>query len=241
MNLLLSAHADDIAYSLGGALLKGYISQITATLVTVFQRGLYVPYARPKASVEEASAIRDAEDLAYAAKVGLKHKGLGLRDVTLRGYPDLEDSIFTVTDYRQDPGAVESIETIQSFLDEQTEMTRLWVPLAIGNHIDHVLLLKAVLGWKAKPELEVIFYEDVPYAGFEELDSIETWVQQVIGSAEAEIIDISEQFEKKLKNLEIYGSQVSQDDIDLVKLHARRIVPGLAVERVWRRKKRLGE
>jgi len=66
-------------------------------------------------------------------------------------------------------------------------------------------------------------------------------VQQVIGSAEAEIIDISEQFEKKLKNLQIYGSQVSQDDIELVKLHARRIVPDLAVERVWRRKKRLGE
>jgi LmbE family N-acetylglucosaminyl deacetylase len=236
MNLLLSAHADDIAYSLGGALLQGYIDPSTATLVTVFQRSLYAPYVLPGAMVEEASAIRYAEDLTYAAQIGLKHQGLGLEDATLRGYPDL-DCIFTVANYGQDPGAAASINTIQSFLDQQTAIERLWVPLSIGNHIDHVLLFQAVLGWQAPTALEIIFYEDIPYAGFEELANIAPWVQQVIGPAQPEIIDISVHFAKKLQNLAVYDSQVSTADIELVKLHAQRIVPGLAVERVWRRKK----
>lgn len=232
MDLLLSPHADDIAFSVGGALLQGYMSK--ATLVTVFEHSSYIPYADPTVSVEQASAIRHAEDLAYADKLGLRHMGLGLKDTTQRGYLDLEE-IFTVTDYRKDPSAVQIIQTIQSFLNQHTEITRLWVPLAIGNHIDHLLVLNSVLTWKADPKPELIFYEDIPYAGCETLQNIQTQVYQSIGFLEVETIDLGDRLEEKLTNLKIYASQVSQEDIDLAKLHAQRIVPGLAVERVWRK------
>lgn len=232
MDLLLSAHADDIAYSIGGILLKGYCQQ--SKLVTVFEQTTFVPYTtKPANSIEEATAIRHAENIAYANKLKLEHYGMGLKDATLRRYTDL-DTIFTVTDYRQDSGAEESIQVIHNFLDTQTQMQRLWVPLAIGNHIDHVILQKAVLSWQATFSCELIFYEDVPYTGFETLDSIDRWVREILGSTKVEIIDITQEFAAKINNLKLYASQVSSEDIERVRFHARRITPERAVERIWR-------
>ncbi|NEO44067.1 MAG: hypothetical protein F6K55_07980 [Moorea sp. SIO4A3] len=234
MDLLLSAHADDVAYSIGGLLLKGYCHE--PKLVTVFQKSIYAPYSVESGSSEAVICnIRYAEDIAYANKLGLQHEGIGLKDVTLRGYTNL-DTIFTVTDYRQDPDAEASIQAIQSFLNTQTGVTRLWVPLGIGKHIDHIILQKAVLLWSATSSLEKIFYEDVPYTGFEELSTIETWVQQTLGAAELEMIDICQHLEEKLQNLQLYSSQVSSEDLERVKFHAQRIVAGTAVERIWRQK-----
>jgi LmbE family N-acetylglucosaminyl deacetylase len=235
MDLLLSAHADDIAYSIGGILLKGYCQQ--SKLVTVFEQTTFVPYiTKPVTSIEQATTIRQAENIAYANKLQLEHYGMGLKDATLREYTDL-DTIFTVTDYRQDSGAEESIRVIHNFLNTQTEMKRLWVPLGVGNHIDHIILQKAVLSWQTTFPLELIFYEDVPYTGFETLNSIDTWVRQVLGSTQVEIIDITYQFEEKLSNLKLYASQISSEDIERVKFHAQRIMPGFAMERIWRQVK----
>lgn len=232
MELLLSPDADDIALSIGGILLSGYLKN--ATLGTVFQQSSYIPFVNTKATVDQASAIRFAEDIAYSNKVGLHHIGLGLKDTTQRGYLDFE-SIFQVTNYQQETDAIEIIQVIQSFLSAQTNLTRLWTPLGIGNHIDHILVNKAVLSWQADYDTEIIFYEDIPYASWQELNSIEIEIYKNIGSAKPEIIEITPWLQDKLENLQIYSSQISQAEIDSVKLHAQRIVNGLAVERIWRK------
>ena len=231
MDLLLSPHADDIAYSIGGILVQKYIAN--ATLVTVFQRSSYLPFVETVSSVEEAMAIRYKEDFTFAKKLDLNYGGLGLNDTTQRGY-DL-DLIFKLTDYRQDPDSLKIIQALHSFFDQCVEITRLWVPLAIGNHIDHLLVLNAVLEWQTDYQPELIFYEDIPYAAWQDLNDIETLVHQKIKSAKPENIDVSECFEEKLENLKIYVSQVSPDDIESVKFHAQRILSGLAVERIWRK------
>jgi LmbE family N-acetylglucosaminyl deacetylase len=239
-NLLLSPHSDDIAFSLGGALLQGQIPN--ATLATVFEYTSYIPYSEDEnLSIDEVTNIRRAEDQAYAKQMGLVFTGLGLNDASQRGYVDWKE-LFNVRDYRQDAEATIIINAIHSFLNQQKNFTCLWVPLSIGNHIDHVLVHQAALQWwtesqQRQSQIEIMFYEDIPYAGTVELDEISDFIYQKIGLAVSQIIDISSAFPKKLNNLKFYASQVGSEDLDLVQKHADRIVPGKAVERVWRKQK----
>lgn len=233
MHLLLSPHPDDIAYSLGGAVLKGYINE--GILATVFQRSSHVPNINLKASIDEGSSIRFKEDRAYAQRVGLAYKGLSLKEAVDRGYRDF-DAICKKDSYLTDHSRVENNRVIQSFLEELLErqqITTLWAPLAIGYHVDHVMVSRAVLNWKTKKKLEIIFYEDIPYAAYLDRASLDQWIIQQIGPAKEELIDISAVFQEKMRNIEIYKSQINEQDVAGLKQHALRLVPGFATERIW--------
>lgn len=231
MHLLLSPHPDDIAYSLGGTVLKGYIKE--GVLVTIFQRSSHVPNIHPSASLEEGSAIRYQEDKAYAEEVGLAYQGLGLKEAMDRGYQDFA-AICREDNYLTDASIKDNICMIQSFLEQQAVST-LWVPLSIGYHIDHVIVNRSVLDWETKKKLEIIFYEDIPYAAYVNHDEIHSWITEHIGPVEEEWIDIGAEFQEKLRNIEIYKSQLNEQDRAGLVSHAKRLVPGFTMERIWRR------
>ena len=233
MHLFLSPHADDIAYSLGGVILKGIIDE--GMLVTVFQRSSHVPNIQATASIDEGSAIRFQEDCTYTASTGLAYQSLGLPEAIDRGYQNF-DVICQEDNYATDPDRAEYESVIQALLAQQPQATTIWVPLAIGCHIDHVIVNRAVLNWQPKHNPTLIFYEDLPYTAYWDRARLDDWMIEHIGQTQAELIDISDVFAQKMHNITIYQSQVNDQDTAGVKQHGLSLVPGFATERIWRKR-----
>jgi LmbE family N-acetylglucosaminyl deacetylase len=150
--LLVSPHPDDIAWSLGAT-----VRRLPAPhVLTLFSETLYAP-ASPSHGTAEASAVRAAEENAWAELVGATVHRRGLPDASLRGYDDVtemgatptEDIVRTVTDLvRAEIAAVEPELVL--------------APLAVGGHVDHEAVRLAVAACGGP---EVLWYEDLPYAG----------------------------------------------------------------------------
>lgn len=83
-------------------------------------------------------------------------------------------------------------------------------PLAIGNQVDHLIVMNTMLRiLETNPYLrkKVLFYEDLPYAGYYNSDSINKIVTTRICSKSAQYIDITGEMSVKLKLMDIYWSQ----------------------------------
>lgn len=167
--IYLSPHHDDICFSLGGFVL----GQPGGHLVNLYSRsdymvrGLYAhrriwriarilgAHARLAGRV---SRLRAREDQAFAARCQLTRHDLGLDDARLAGKPiwdprDLEPEARSL--------AARLLEGLDAMPGE-----RLFCPIGIGSHRDHVATLMAIL--RAYPRLSrrfrIAFYEDLHYA-----------------------------------------------------------------------------
>jgi len=139
------------------------------------------------------------------------------------------------------------------------EPQRVYIPLGIGGHVDHRLcrtvgldLLDGSRSWVMPgPDYvgSVVFYEDFPYAWWEEFRRIEDlWPAGVSGlrpdvALTPEYADVTDQIERKITGISIYQSQIERqfdsdrDMADAVRSYARVVaelggVNGLA-ERYW--------
>lgn len=81
--LLISPHQDDIALSLGGAILSGYFSR-PILILNIFTMSSYAPLYSEMHDMFKVSKIRADEDDAFAKSLGLVHIDLGLKDALLR-------------------------------------------------------------------------------------------------------------------------------------------------------------
>jgi hypothetical protein len=230
MHVFLSPHADDIAYSLGGIILKNGFNN--GMLVSIFQRSSHIPNVKSKASIEEGSLIRFKEDYTYAKYVGLDYQSLELPEAIDRDYDNF-DAICLKNNYVTEPNRLEYECVIQSFLERLPSLTVVWVPLAIGHHIDHVIVNRAILNWKPIKKLKIIFYEDLPYAAYWGRTQLINWIKHSIGFANAELLNISDVFEHKMDTINIYQSQVNNQDTAGIKKHGLNLAPGFAMERIW--------
>jgi hypothetical protein len=159
-NIYLSPHHDDVAFSLG-ALVAGAPGGL---LVNLFTRSGYVEGTpvdqRPDvAAVERVTALRRAEDLAFAAQYRLDRLDLGLDEPPVRGRSpwDLE-------------GLADDIEQLRvpltALLERVADGTQIFCPAGIGGHVNHLAVRAVVIGMLAElaRRAEVLFYEDLPYA-----------------------------------------------------------------------------
>lgn len=116
---------------------------------------------------------------------------------------------------------------------------RLYAPLGIGTHVDHLLAFDAGLALRARGH-EVVFYEDFPYAADEaerraRLDSLPGWTCEVT-TFDGDFL------EAKIEAFGCYGSQVPMlfdGDAEMsaaVRGFARLVCgePGRGGERYWR-------
>ena len=229
----LSPHADDISLSVGGILLKGIVKG-PRNLVSVFTKGLYLKYFDHKKRylVEEATAIRESEDVLYCDQISATYNSINLKDATLRKYDDF-DSIFTQKSSTCDP-YYQSVEgALQKFILQLDEPFTLWCPLGIGNHIDHILL-RDVIREIPIPEENIIYYEDLPYAADYDQSELNSFCKTTIKGYTSLIVDITKVFEKKLSLLKLYKSQVSLTEINKVMFYSSRLSRHQGYyERLW--------
>jgi LmbE family N-acetylglucosaminyl deacetylase len=135
-----------------------------------------------------------------------------------------------------------------------------YFPLAIGGHVDHQLardagieLLADAPSWIMPfPSYvgRVVFYEDFPYAHWEDFGSLEDMPADTFAglpdgvSLQGEFADVSDVLERKIRAIALYESQMDRlfngvkPMADAVRTYAARVaelgsVPTGAAERYW--------
>ena len=162
--LFISPHLDDVAFSCGGALIELARQNWETALLTVFTRSVPNPsnFALACQLDKNLSAevdymkLRRAEDLAFANLASVsKIVHLDLPEAPNRGYnsaPELFAGIKTGDEIWL--AAAEQLK--------QYKADAVFAPQGIGNHVDHLQTIKAVLHLNLKTP--IFWYKDTPYA-----------------------------------------------------------------------------
>jgi LmbE family N-acetylglucosaminyl deacetylase len=160
----------------------------------------------------EVMSRRREEDRAYARIAGATVVQLNLPDAVFRGY--VGDEQLLGEPEGDDPAPVRELRVIVRDLAPD----RLYVPLAVGGHVDHRLVRRAGMALleTAMDPAAVRFYEDFPYAqnlDFRDVASLDAeFAAALPGSwlARAEIVPISDVLERKVDALGAYASQLGR-------------------------------
>jgi LmbE family N-acetylglucosaminyl deacetylase len=230
--LVLAPHQDDAALSLGGFFLKeGHKADIH--ILTIASKSIFSTLLPLSGDSKWTSRIRNSEDDCYARTIGaVVHRG------------NQEEELLTVMQKRGlslreaapqiwEPPTVVKVERFRRVIERQIRLLKphvLFVPLGLGNHIEHVATQRAVLSiMKKSPELlrrrKVYFYEELPYV-FRKPKSlpkkmIEFRKQGVFLTKK--MVNISKQLEGKLLGISIYRSQAYANFIDAARKHSARL------------------
>lgn len=226
--LLLSPHADDVAFSVGG-LIAGWGPQLRLQMLTAFGRSGWalLPSLR-KQSVDAVSAARRLEDSAYCGKHGIDHVVLDCPDSYVMGYNEAKE---LNTPLNQDPRTGDMVKLIGDALCRLRPDVVI-APSALGGHIDHRIVRAAAEAWG---RADIFYYEDIPYSAYLTLGEI----QRELGAQGLEpamSIDIDAAMEEKCGDMWSYRTQTSAPTVAEMRLHAARLSMGAAryVERLWR-------
>ena len=173
--LILSPHRGDAAFSLSLAITNWLAARHTVTILNVFTRSLHAPFSDAEFVHENdrmsyVSAMRLREDglfvqrlqqnLSKSAKTNLRMVDLNLKDAPIRLRCPIED--ICDRPVNPDDPAIEKIRKAITRQSEAGAMDALVVPLALGEHVDHLTVRAAAL--PLTPTLPSAFYEDLPYA-----------------------------------------------------------------------------
>ena len=172
------------------------------------------------ADAGEVMAQRRLEDEMYAAFAEASVVFLDLPDAVFRGYANDEELLNAPRDDDQAPFDILRREIVR------LEPQKLYLPLGIGNHVDHQLcrdvgvrLLAEGRRWVMPgPDYAgiVTFYEDFPYAWWNDFSRIEDLPPTAFAdlpadvALEPEYADIGDQLERKITGINIYSSQIDR-------------------------------
>lgn len=171
--LFLQPHYDDVALSCGGTAAAWAMAGMRPHLVTVFASelvdGMVGEFARHKhsrwnlADLDAVPATRREEDRVAAGLLGCSVRWLGLPDAIYRGDRYASDeSLYGGLHPEEQPLADHLADEILQ-LPEWRIGSQVFVPLAIGDHVDHQLVFEAGRALAARG-VSVWAYEDLPYA-----------------------------------------------------------------------------
>jgi LmbE family N-acetylglucosaminyl deacetylase len=252
-HIFLSPHYDDIALSCGGtaalltregrqpevALIFGSPPDPTTPL-TSFAEAMHEGWGLDSAQV---IAGRRSEEAFASVILGTTDSFLPFRDAIYRGERYLSnDGIFgdVAADEADLPRAI--IEALRLEADERST-TRLYAPLAIGNHVDHQIAFRAGVAM-AREGWTVWFYEDLPYALLNDARDVRI-AAAAEGLVPAGVVDVGSAWEQKIAAIMAYPSQLAtvfayvdagstREEIDAVMTgYAQANGNGTLAERFW--------
>lgn len=217
VHIFLAPHYDDVALSCGGTVAALADNGERPLIVTVFggepAASDLTAFARWQherwgTEADDTIATRLAEDNAAAAILGCDTQALPFLDAIYRGDNYLSDEALFGTLLAVDFPLAERIAIIMTTLPAVNAPadTVFYVPLAIGDHVDHQLVyrvgrLLAGRGWR------VLAYEDFPYALLR--DAIERRHAMIAGDlGRPEVRSIEATLARRLEAITAYGSQL---------------------------------
>jgi LmbE family N-acetylglucosaminyl deacetylase len=168
----------------------------------------------------DLTAARRLEDERYAYFAEASIVFLDLPDAVFRGYEGDEELLGRPRP--DEPAPVDLLAKEIARLEPQ----RVYVPLGIGNHVDHQLVREAGIGllglgrrWiMPGPDYTgiVVFYEDFPYAWWNDFRQLGDLPREALAGLPAgvgltpEYADISDMVERKIMGLTLYESQLDR-------------------------------
>jgi LmbE family N-acetylglucosaminyl deacetylase len=249
-HVFVSPHPDDAALSCGGLIAKLRERGEPVTIVTVFcgpgslarltpyqrlalgfgsrekrQPGDDADLAEPApvnggagagavSTPEQVMAVRRAEDESFARIVGASIVLLKLPDAVFRGYEG--DGELLGEPRPDDPAPIEQLRAVLAGLAPDA----LYLPFAIGGHVDHRQTRRAAMALLAAPGSPYLyrarFYEDFPYAlttGFERLEQLDPEILPSLPAGVGlipEYSDMADLLDRKLAGLRAYDSQLGR-------------------------------
>jgi len=244
--LVICPHFDDACFSVGGLLLKKTSEEVT--ILTVFSKSQYAPNLKPLKPFLKANPIlnlnllrsiiaewvskeRQKEDWRFCDSLGVVQSMLPFSDFSLRKYRTAHsrtlqsNATCLVDNVERDPLYDDVCEAIAKYVFSGSYDSIL-CPLAIGDHVDHIMVLKAFLQViKENKDIPVglFLYEDLPYASHYKLDFISSLALQRTGRNSPLFIDITTEMPLKLQKLDIYRSQFEPSVKEKITFHAKRL------------------
>lgn len=217
------------------------------------QGAIYTDDVVEAASAGQIVAARRVEDERYAYFAEASVVFLDLADAVFRGYEGDDQLLGAVRDDDNAPVAILRKEIAR------LEPSYVYLPLGVGNHVDHQLCRDAGVSLLAEPRSwvmpgpewagRVVFYEDFPYAywnGFQSLDELPAGALEGIPSGvelTPHYADIGDQMERKVRGIAMYESQLDRlfggqkAMADAVRKHAQAVGTvgrvGAPAERYW--------
>lgn len=171
---IFSPHSDDAVLCCGGMMARFIDIGDSVTVHTIFCALPERPYS-PLAEEFHAKwgnpdnmvRLRRAEDEAAAAKLGAGMIYGPLHEPLYRVDENGEWMYFTVQDIfsPRHPADDRLVSQLIGYISAvpDLEQSRLYFPLGIGQHIDHLITFEAGLHFHGSG-FDVVFYEDFPYA-----------------------------------------------------------------------------
>ena len=170
--VIISPHLDDAALSLGSAMLAGSLGS-RPHIVVVFSISNYTFETPGTGDVEAVTRIRKGEEKTACRLMKASLQFLDYGEPLVRGACGKYEEVFNkdfepASDplYHRIAGEIKGIK-------EQRKPDLLIFPLALGDHLDHILLNSIGLDLLAEGDSRIMFFEDLPYAGILEPEEIE--------------------------------------------------------------------
>jgi LmbE family N-acetylglucosaminyl deacetylase len=192
-------------------------------VVNVFNHGCWWRFPWTLDDAARIQAVRHEEEAMIARLSGAAMKMLDFPEALLRGHT--MEELFTIPpDHRDTEIAAKVREAIAS-LAGQYPLSHWFIPLAIGEHIDHHIVrdqaIAALQSQGVKPT-HVHFYEDLPYAA--KLGPEADFSARLPATPlREELLEIDDLFPWKLELLRSYWSQFRWVDFAKVVDYGRAI------------------
>jgi len=227
--LFVSPHLDDAIYSCGGTLAKLIKEKNEVLIATVFSASplaagslssfaqeIHKRWQQANPDSTDLVEIRRTEDAAACEVLNIEYTHLDFLDCIYRNNSqgwlyDTDEKLFGTVDDSENELKQEIIQKVQ-LIENLGKQTKVYCPLAIGDHVDHQLVKQALTESDLADQL--IFYQDYPYVETFP-DSLATQTQNMDPTEEP--ISYSD-VELKIKAMAAYSSQVStfwNDEQDL--------------------------
>lgn len=215
-HVYIAPHLDDAVLSCGGRIALQRAAGESVLVVTIcagspragaalspFAQYLHAAWSLG----DEPIARRREEDRRALAVLGCDGLHLNLLDAPYRvaAYGE-RDAVFGAV-AANDPLAAE-LPALLAQLYAQQPLTRFYVPLGVGSHIDHQLVCAAGIDLQNRGA-DLAWYEDAPYAA-KRPQAIDERLAALPDRFVPETIAIDAVLERKLAAIREYGSQLSE-------------------------------
>jgi len=219
-HIFLSPHFDDAVYSCGGTLAVQVSNGLRPLVITVFagipDQGLHLsPFAfeihklMGVSNMDAASIVarRRQEDANALDYLHVDYLWLDYLDAIYRGEPAYyteESHLIGGEVHSADMHIDRQLAQDLIALQERLPDTVWYVPLGIGQHVDHQIVASAA-DRLVQRGANVKFYEDFPYVL--ESDALENRLNQLGGTLEPAYVEMSEMLPQRIEAAELYTSQ----------------------------------
>lgn len=222
---ILSPHIDDAAFGLALTISKCANNNVSVTIINCFTVTRWTAIPVENKATDAVSLLRKLEDAAFYKTI---HENIQIINLDLLDAPLRNGYIFQEQPFQENE--LELIDELKVLLRQHVDGL-LFCPLGIGNHIDHAICRAAVE--KLYKQLDVVFYEDLPYAKRISHSQIELHIKELeqqlgvkLSNNTQGLLDCNVDKEQAIR---LYKSQMNEEIASEIIAHLN----DLKGERIW--------